>query len=99
MPIFKKDEKLIFEFGTGDIVFGSAYEKGDENKTDFVVFWQSDEKYQIGKLLPELVGEEIGDWELKMIFPKKECINSLVDFLLEYRDKKWPPAIGLAAAA
>jgi len=92
MPILKgEDGKLAFYFGKGDIVFSSAYDKGGNPENDYIAFWQSDKPYPIDEPLPELTGKEVHNWNVKMFFPKRESLQSLINFLTEYRDEKWPP--------
>jgi len=91
MPILKLDGKMVFYFGEGDIVFSSAYDKGDSEDNDYISFWQSETSYPIGKPMPELIGKEVDDWAVKMYFPSVESLQSVISVLVEYRDKKYPP--------
>ena len=91
MPILKLDGKMVFYFGEGDIVFSSAYDKGDSEDNDYISFWQSETSYPIGKPMPELIGKEVDDWAVKMYFPSVESLQSVISVLVGYRDKKYPP--------
>lgn len=91
MPIEKSENRMVFYFGKGDIIFGSAYDKGNSVDNDYVCFYQSQKAYEIDQRLPELEGSQVDDWALKMRFPKIESLQSLITFLVEFRDKKFPP--------